>query len=57
MRTTLFSGDRNVYCIFDDFVWSFATIKEVLEDVGFRDVEKTSVCETMVMVISATKEE
>ena len=55
MRTTLFSDGRHVHCIFDDYVWSYNTIKEVLEEVGFLKVEKVSVCETMVMVISAEK--
>lgn len=55
MRTTLYSAERKVHCVFNDYVWSFATIKQLLQDVGFSHVEKVSVCGTMVMVISATK--
>jgi len=55
MKSTLYSLDRKTQCIFYDYVWSFQTIKKVMEEVGFEEIRKVNVAETMIFVLSAKR--
>jgi len=54
-QITLFSADMKSKCLFPNYLWSFSTIKDVLSEVGFKDIDEMTPLQSVPCVIISAK--